>query len=77
MGAKITLTPEQIDNIITLHKETGNYTEVGRKTGYSPMIIKRIITEAAETYNQDIPYVGLTYEKFYDALYYLMQKRNK
>ena len=77
MGIKVTLTQEEIDKIINLHMQTGNYSEVSRQTGYSQLIIKRVINEAAEKYNQNLSYNDLNYNNFYEALYYIMQNRSK
>lgn len=77
MGIKVTLTQEEINKIINLHMQTGNYSEVSRQTGYSQLIIKRVINEAAEKYNQNLPYNDLNYNSFYEALYYIMQNRSK
>lgn len=77
MGIKVTLTQEEIDKIISLHMQTGNYSEVSRQTGYSQLIIKRVINEAAEKYNQNLSYSDLNYSSFYEALYYIMQNRSK
>ena len=77
MGIKVTLTQEEIDKIISLHMQTGNYSEVSRQTCYSQLIIKRVINEAAEKYNQNLSYSDLNYSSFYEALYYIMQNRSK
>ena len=77
MGIKVTLTQEEINKIISLHMQTGNYSEVSRQTGYSQLIIKRVISEAAEKYNQNLSYNDLNYNSFYEALYYIMQNRSK
>lgn len=51
MAKKFVPTQEQLEQILTRYKETGNYSLVSRETGLSVAIIKRIIQESEENNN--------------------------
>lgn len=53
MAKKFVPTQEQLEQILTRHKETGNYSLISRETNLSVAIIKRIIQEAGESNTVD------------------------
>jgi DNA invertase Pin-like site-specific DNA recombinase len=70
------LNNQQINEIISLYKTYGNYSEVGRRMNLTPAKVKQIINKEIK----NIPYLEqnffeMDYEDFYNNMFYCMLAR--